>query len=98
MSDEKTLVGAVKTEQGVEVKGMLMQPVVEKCEGCDRVRTFEEQQFCGRVVKPFGSVLLAGMHRNFFENARLWKGRSPKAGGGFVFPLSYFPKPYTRNI
>ena len=48
MSDEKTLVGAVKTEQGVEVKGMLMQPVVEKCEGCDRVRTFEEQQFCGR--------------------------------------------------
>ena len=25
MSDEKTLVGAVKTEQGVEVKGMLMQ-------------------------------------------------------------------------
>ena len=30
MSDEKTLVGAVKTEQGVEVKGMLMQPVVKK--------------------------------------------------------------------
>ncbi|XUR84651.1 hypothetical protein WCP94_001291 [Bilophila wadsworthia] len=42
--------------------------------------------------------MLAGMHRNFFENARLWEGRSPKAGGGFVFPLSYFPKPYTRNI
>ena len=52
MSDEKTLVGAVKTEQGVEVKGMLMQPVVEKCEGCDRIRTFEEQQFCGRYPDP----------------------------------------------
>ena len=52
MSDEKTLVGAVKTEQGVEVKGMLMQPVVEKCEGCDRVRTFEEQQFCGSFPNP----------------------------------------------
>jgi len=52
MSDEKTLVGAVKTEQGVEVKGMLMQPVVEKCEGCDRVRTFEEQQFFGKGVLP----------------------------------------------
>ena len=52
MSDEKTLVGAVKTEQGVEVKGMLMQPVVEKCEGCDRVRTFEEQQFCGSYPNP----------------------------------------------
>ena len=45
-------VGAVKTEQGVEVKGMLMQPVVEKCEGCDRVRTFEEQQFCGSYPNP----------------------------------------------
>ena len=52
MSDEKTLVGAVKTEQGVEVKGMLMQPVVEKCEGCDRVRTFEEQQFWGSYPNP----------------------------------------------
>ena len=41
MSDEKTLVGAVKTEQGVE-----------KCEGCDRVRTFEEQQFCGSYPNP----------------------------------------------
>ena len=55
MSDEKTLVGAVKTEQGVEVKGMLMQPVVEKCEGCDRVRTFEEQQFCGSYPNPVNS-------------------------------------------
>ena len=130
MSDEKTLVGAVKTEQGVEVKGMLMQPVVEKCEGCDRVRTFEEQQFCGsypnpakkwfdgrcnfathiktesgkaakvnplkrpsvlrRVVKPFGSVLLAGMHRNFFENARLWEGRSPKGRGRLRLPPFLF--------
>ena len=52
MSDAKTLVGAVKTEQGVEVKGMLMQPVIEKCEGCDRVRTFEEQQFCGSYPNP----------------------------------------------
>ena len=52
MSDAKTLEGAVKTEQGVEVKGMLMQPVIEKCEGCDRVRTFEEQQFCGSYPNP----------------------------------------------
>ena len=28
MSDEKTLVGAVKTEQGVEVKGMLMLSLI----------------------------------------------------------------------
>ena len=63
MSDEKTLVGAVKTEQGVEVKGMLMQPVVEKCEGCDRVRTFEEQQFCGSYPNPAKKWLLPTSRR-----------------------------------
>ena len=52
MSDEKTLVGAVKTEQGVEVKGMLMQPVVEKCEGCDRIREFEGENFCSSYASP----------------------------------------------
>ena len=29
------------------------------------------------------------MHRNFFENARLWEGVLLKAGG-FVFPLCIF--------
>ena len=122
--------GAVKTEQGVEVKGMLMQPVVEKCEGCDRVRTFEEQQFCGsypnpakkwfdgrcnfathiktesgkaakvnplkaskraaKVVKPFGSVLLAGMHRNFLRTPVFGKGVLPRQGEASSSPFLIF--------
>lgn len=52
MSDEKTLVGAVKTEQGVELKGIVMEAIIDKCEGCDRVRTFEEQKFCGSYSNP----------------------------------------------
>ena len=52
MSDEKTLVGAVKTEQGVEVKGMLMQPVVEKCEGCDRVRRLKSSSSVAATRTP----------------------------------------------
>ncbi|MEG1609724.1 MAG: PxxKW family cysteine-rich protein [Bilophila sp.] len=52
MSDAKTLEGAVKTEKGVEFKGIVMQPIVEKCSGCDRIRQFEELEFCGSYPDP----------------------------------------------
>ncbi len=48
----KTLDNAVKTESGVELNGVLLQPVVEQCGGCDRIRLFEEQQFCGSYPVP----------------------------------------------
>ena len=46
------LEGAVKTEQGVEIKGVIMQPTIDKCEGCERLRTFEEQHFCSSYPNP----------------------------------------------
>jgi hypothetical protein len=46
MSDERMLEGAVKTAEGVELNGMVMAPVVEQCDGCDRVRSFEGEKFC----------------------------------------------------
>lgn len=49
---DKTLEGAVKTEAGVEVNGILIQPVVEQCAGCDRVRSFEGQEFCSSYPVP----------------------------------------------
>lgn len=49
---DKTLEGAVKTEAGVEVNGILIQPVVEQCAGCDRIRSFEGQEFCGSYPVP----------------------------------------------
>lgn len=52
MSADKTLAGAVKTAQGVEVNGIAILPIVEKCEGCDRVRQFEEQSYCGSYPSP----------------------------------------------
>ncbi len=51
-SNDKTLAGAVKTESGVEVNGVKILPIIDKCEGCDRVRTFEDQQFCGSYPNP----------------------------------------------
>lgn len=52
MADVKTLEGAVKTEQGVELNGFVLQPIVEQCAGCDRVREFEDAQFCSSYPTP----------------------------------------------
>ncbi len=49
---EKELQGAVKTAEGVELNGLLLQPVVEQCAGCDRIRVFTEEQFCGSYPAP----------------------------------------------
>lgn len=49
---DKTLEGAVKTEAGVEVNGILIQTVVEQCAGCERIRTFEGQEYCSSYPVP----------------------------------------------
>ncbi|SHN62974.1 PxxKW family cysteine-rich protein [Desulfovibrio litoralis] len=51
-AESKTLAGAKKTDKGVEVNGFLCHTVVEKCEGCDRVREFEGQSFCASYPQP----------------------------------------------
>lgn len=52
MSAHKSLDNAVKTDSGVQVNGMPIQPVVEQCDGCDRVRDFDSQSFCSSYPKP----------------------------------------------
>lgn len=46
------LPNAVKTAEGVMVNGFVLSPCVEQCQGCDRVRAFEEQQFCSSYPDP----------------------------------------------
>ena len=46
------LQNAVKTADGVAVNGITVLPVVETCEGCDRVREFEGQNFCSSYPNP----------------------------------------------
>ena len=48
----KNLEGAVKTANGVELNGVLLQPITEQCNGCDRIRTFEGQEFCSSYAIP----------------------------------------------
>ncbi|WP_243546263.1 PxxKW family cysteine-rich protein [Pseudodesulfovibrio tunisiensis] len=47
-----SLEGAVMTENGLSYKGVIMEPVVEKCEGCDRMVDFEGQNFCPTYAQP----------------------------------------------
>lgn len=46
------LENAVKTAEGVVVNGFVISPIIDKCEGCDRVRDFEGEKFCGSYPVP----------------------------------------------
>ncbi len=46
------LQNAVRTPEGVAVNGFVLTPIIDKCEGCDRVREFEEEKFCSSYPVP----------------------------------------------
>lgn len=46
------LLNAVKSGDEVTVNGMTVQPIVDKCEGCDRVRDFDGRQYCSSYPQP----------------------------------------------
>lgn len=54
MAKKKTisLEGAVKTDAGLNYKGVIMETIVEKCEGCDRVVLFEDASYCTTYAQP----------------------------------------------
>ena len=54
MSDSKPLAGAEKTDAGVKVNGVIIQAVIDKCEGCERIRSFEGQSYCSSFPSPSG--------------------------------------------
>ena len=46
------LANATKTAEGVVVNGIVISPIIDKCEGCERVRDFEDQKFCSSYPTP----------------------------------------------
>ena len=46
------LLNAVKTAEGVVVNGFVVSPIIDKCEGCDRIREFEGENFCSSYASP----------------------------------------------
>ena len=57
------LENAVKTPEGVTLKGFLLSPCVEQCTGCDRVREFDNEHFCSSYPDP--AAKWAGGRCNF---------------------------------
>ena len=43
---------AIRGENGVLVNGMPVKPIIDKCEGCERIRAFEEEKFCSSYPAP----------------------------------------------
>ncbi len=46
------LENATKTAEGVVVNGIVIAPIIDKCEGCDRVREFEDGKYCSSYPLP----------------------------------------------
>ncbi|KAB1443773.1 PxxKW family cysteine-rich protein [Pseudodesulfovibrio senegalensis] len=44
--------GAVMTDAGLSYKGVIMEPIVEKCEGCERIVAVEEGKYCPTYAQP----------------------------------------------
>ena len=63
------LQNASKTPDGVMLNGFLLSPVVDQCEGCDRVRDFEDEKFCSSYPNPASKW--AGGRCNFATHAKI---------------------------
>lgn len=50
--DMKGFEGATVTAEGMMYNGFLCQPVIDKCEGCDRAQPFEGQNYCTSYPMP----------------------------------------------
>lgn len=46
------LENAVNTPEGVCVKGFLVSPCVEQCTGCERIREFDNKEYCSSYPDP----------------------------------------------
>jgi hypothetical protein len=47
-----SLDGAVMTDNGLSFKGAIMQAVIDKCEGCERVIPVADQKYCPTYANP----------------------------------------------
>ena len=47
-----SLEGAVMTDDGLSYKGVIMQPVTDKCEGCERIAAVEGGNYCPTYAQP----------------------------------------------
>jgi hypothetical protein len=44
--------GASMTPEGMLYNGALFQPITEQCDGCSRIRDFEDVRYCSSYPRP----------------------------------------------
>jgi len=49
---ENYLQGAEKTENGLKFRGVILEPIVENCNGCERIVEFEGEKYCSSYPRP----------------------------------------------
>ena len=72
--------GATQTPEGMMYNGALFQPVIDKCEGCARVRSFGDAQYCSSYPMPASKWTMGNC--NFSTHTRV-----VQAAQGKVNPL-----------
>lgn len=69
------LANAERTDAGVMVNGFVMEPINEKCEGCERVKLFEDAQYCSSYAQPEAKWHLGACNFATHIKAELDKGK-----------------------
>ena len=80
--DTQSFAGAAMTAEGMKFHGAIFQPVIEKCEGCSRVRGFEGSSYCSSYAAPQAKWALGTC--NFSTHTKVATGAQ---GKGKVNPL-----------
>jgi hypothetical protein len=52
MCASAALEGGVLTENGLLLNGVLCQAVIDKCDGCERIKTVDGARFCSSYPQP----------------------------------------------
>jgi len=47
-----SLEGSVMSDAGLTYKGVIMEQIIEKCEGCERVADVEGSKYCPTYAQP----------------------------------------------
>lgn len=68
--------GATASPEGMLYNGAIFQPIIDKCEGCGRIREFEGQNYCSSYPMPTAKWSMGTC--NFSTHAKASNGAQAK--------------------
>ncbi len=74
--NNKDFSGANMTPEGMKYNGAIFNPIIDKCEGCGRVREFEGQNYCSSYPMPAAKWSMGTC--NFSTHARVAQAAQAK--------------------